>query len=50
MSAGQVAALIAAGFFAVGMCAAVYVLLRLARLISDGHPRGQRLPGPRRRP
>jgi uncharacterized protein YoxC len=35
MSAGQVAALIAAVFFAVGMCAAVFVLLRLGRLISE---------------
>ena len=35
MSAGQVAALIAAAFFAVGMCAAVFVLLRLGRLISE---------------
>ena len=35
MSAGQVAALIAAAFFAVGMCAAVFVLLRLAGLISE---------------
>lgn len=35
MSAGQVAALIAAGFFAVGMCAAVFVLLKLGRLISE---------------
>lgn len=34
MSAGQLAALIAAGFFAVGVCAGVYVLARLARLIS----------------
>jgi methyl-accepting chemotaxis protein len=34
MNAGQLAALIAAGFFAVGVCAAVYVLLRLARLIT----------------
>lgn len=34
MNAGQLAALIAAGFFAVGVCAAVYVLARLARLIS----------------
>lgn len=34
MTAGQVAALIAAGFFAIGTCAGVYVLLRLARLIS----------------
>lgn len=35
MSAGQIAALIAAGFFAVGMCAAVFVLARLAGLISE---------------
>jgi ABC-type transporter Mla subunit MlaD len=35
VSAGQVAALIAAAFFAVGMCAAVFVLLRLGRLISE---------------
>jgi len=35
VSAGQVAALIAAGFFAVGVCAAVYVLARLASLISE---------------
>lgn len=34
MNAGQLAALIAAGFFAVGVCAAVYVLIKLARLIS----------------
>jgi uncharacterized protein YoxC len=34
MSAGALAALIAAAFFAVGVCAAVYVLFRLARLIS----------------
>ena len=34
MNAGQLAALIAAGFFAVAMCAAVYVLVRLARLIA----------------
>ncbi len=34
MDAGQLAALIAAVFFAVGVCAAVYVLVRLARLIS----------------
>jgi len=34
MDAGQVAALIAAAFFAIGMCAAVYVLIRLAGLIS----------------
>lgn len=37
MSAGQLAALIAAGFFAVGMCAAVFVLLRLAGLISHAN-------------
>jgi hypothetical protein len=35
VSAGQIAALIAAGFFAVGVCAAVFVLARLAGLISD---------------
>jgi hypothetical protein len=34
MNAGQLAALIAAAFFAVGTCAGVYVLLRLAGLIS----------------
>jgi methyl-accepting chemotaxis protein len=34
MNAGQLAALIAAAFFAVAMCAAVYVLVKLARLIS----------------
>jgi hypothetical protein len=34
MSAGQLAALIAASFFAVGVCAGVYVLIRLARLIT----------------
>jgi uncharacterized protein YoxC len=34
MNAGQLAALIAAGFFAIGVCAGVYVLIRLARLIS----------------
>ncbi len=37
MSAGQVAALIAAGCFAVGVCAGVFVLLRLARLISHAN-------------
>jgi Bacterial protein of unknown function (DUF948) len=37
VSAGQIAALIAAGFFAVGMCAVVFVLLRLAGLISHAH-------------
>ena len=35
MSAGEIAALIAAGFFAVGVCAAVFVLARLAGLISE---------------
>jgi hypothetical protein len=34
VSVGQLAALIAAGFFAVGMVAAVYVLFRLGALIS----------------
>ncbi len=34
MNTGQLAELIAAGFFAAGVCAAVYVLIRLARLIS----------------
>lgn len=34
MNAGQLAALIAAGFFAVAACAAVYVLARVARLVS----------------
>jgi hypothetical protein len=34
MNAGQIAELIAAGFFAIGMCAVVFVLLRLAGLIS----------------
>jgi hypothetical protein len=34
MSAGQLAALIAAAFFAVGVCAAIYVLVRLAQLIT----------------
>ena len=35
MNAGQLAALIAASFFAIGVCAAVYVLIKLARLISQ---------------
>jgi hypothetical protein len=35
MSAGQIAELVAAGFFAIGVCAGVFVLLRLARLISS---------------
>ncbi|MGA3150946.1 MAG: DUF948 domain-containing protein [Streptosporangiaceae bacterium] len=34
MNAGQLAALIAAGFFAVVACTAVYVLARVARLVS----------------
>lgn len=34
MNAGQLAELIAAGFFAIGVCTAVYVLIKLARLIS----------------
>ncbi|HEY2507421.1 MAG TPA: DUF948 domain-containing protein [Streptosporangiaceae bacterium] len=34
MNAGQLAAVIAAGFFAVLACAGVFVLLRLARLMS----------------
>ncbi len=34
MNAGQLAALIAAGFFAVGTCAGIYVLVRLAGLVS----------------
>jgi uncharacterized protein YoxC len=34
MNAGQLAALVAAAFFAVGVCAAVYVLAKLARLIT----------------
>jgi hypothetical protein len=37
VSAGQLAALIAAGFFAVGMCAGVFVLFRLAGLISHAN-------------
>jgi hypothetical protein len=37
VNAGQLAALIAAGFFAIGMCAAVFVLLRLAGLISHAN-------------
>ncbi len=34
MNAGQLAALIAAGFFAVLSCVAIYVLIRLTRLMS----------------
>jgi methyl-accepting chemotaxis protein len=34
VNAGQLAALIAAGFFAVVACTAVYVLARVARLVS----------------
>jgi Bacterial protein of unknown function (DUF948) len=37
MSGGQLAALIAAGFFAAGMCAAIFVLFRLAGLISHAN-------------
>jgi hypothetical protein len=37
VSGGQLAALIAAGFFAVGMCAVVFVLFRLAGLISHAN-------------
>jgi Bacterial protein of unknown function (DUF948) len=37
VSGGAIAALVAAGFFAVGMCAAVFVLLRLAGLISHAN-------------
>jgi Bacterial protein of unknown function (DUF948) len=37
VNAGQLAALIAAGFFAIGMCAAVFVLLRVAGLISHAN-------------
>jgi len=37
VSAGQLAALIAAGFFAAGVCAGVLVLFRLARLISHAN-------------
>jgi len=37
MNAGQLAALIAAAFFAVAMCAAVYVLVKLAGLISTAN-------------
>jgi X-X-X-Leu-X-X-Gly heptad repeat protein len=35
-NAGDLAALVAAFFFATGVCAGVYVLIRLARLISEG--------------
>ncbi len=34
VNTGQLAELIAAGFFALGMCAVVYVMIRLGRLIS----------------
>ena len=37
MTAGQLAALIAAGFFGVGVCAAVFVLIRMAGLISHAN-------------
>jgi Bacterial protein of unknown function (DUF948) len=52
MNAGQLAALIAAGFWAVLVCASVYVLVRLARLITaasravtDCHDRSEALIG-----
>lgn len=35
MNAGQLAALIAAGFFALGVCAAVFALVKLARLATE---------------
>ena len=35
-NAGDLAALVAAFFFAVLVCAGVYVLIRLTRLISEG--------------
>lgn len=35
MNAGQLAALIAAGFFALGVCVAVFVLFKLARLTTE---------------
>lgn len=35
MNTGQLAALIAASFFAIGVCVGVYVLLRFARLITQ---------------
>ncbi len=35
MNAGQLAALIAAAFFAIGVCVAVYVMLRFVRLITQ---------------
>ena len=35
-NAGDLAALVAAFFFAMGVCAGVYVLIRLARMISEG--------------
>src|SRR5260370_42399513 len=37
MSAGQIAALIAAGFFAAGVCAGGVVLLRVAQLVSHAN-------------
>jgi hypothetical protein len=37
VTGGQLAALIAAGFFAAGMCAVVFVLFRLAGLISHAN-------------
>ena len=35
-NAGDLAALVAAFFFAAGVCAGIYVLVRLARMISEG--------------
>jgi uncharacterized protein YoxC len=35
MNAGQLAALIAAGFFALGVCVAVFVLFKLAKLTTE---------------
>jgi uncharacterized protein YoxC len=35
MNAGQLAALIAAGFFALGVCVAVFALVKLARLTTE---------------
>ncbi len=35
-NAGDLAALVAAFFFATGVCAGIYVLIRLARMISEG--------------
>ena len=48
MNAGQLAALIAAGFFAVGMCAAVYRAAPAGPADLRGHPDADRLPRQRR--